>query len=292
MKPLPIKAKQVKKHEKQENIVKSIGDKQWRSTRVLPLCELSGLAKVVHGYGVVLLRRRKLDVRNLYRRVVVDAIRRVVAAALALNGIPSDVVHPGGRDRRLNRGRDLARDIQKGRDTFWTSTSHPIPVGIPPRRATRDRRLSTPRATAPRPHRNTQVPARRLPGHKKLLQRNHRPPHAPSIRSGPSISKPTPRSNKIPLDSIVTDAVPSQQRPQPAVLVRNTARGDLDLGSGLHTLEFHLAQAGLEVLDVLLTAGAGPTLIVADAGEVRAVLWLTPSTPLFPKETGGDRAGW
>lgn len=84
--------------------------------------------------------------------------------------------------------------------------------------------------------------------------------------------------------------MPTQQHPQPAVLVRDAARGELDLGGGFYSLKLHLSQARLEVLDVLLASGAGPPLVVADAGEIRAVLWRTPSTPSFPRETGGRQS--
>lgn len=63
-----------------------------------------------------------------------------------------------------------------------------------------------------------------------------------------------------------------QQGAQAAVLVGNAAGGQLDLGGGLDALKLDAAEARLEVLDVLLAPGARPALVVADAGEVRAVL--------------------
>lgn len=81
------------------------------------------------------------------------------------------------------------------------------------------------------------------------------------------------RRLQVRLDVLVAHAVLRQQAAQLLVLVCDSARGDLDLGGGFDALEFALAEARFELLEVFFAAGAGAALVVADAREVGFLLW-------------------
>jgi hypothetical protein len=73
-------------------------------------------------------------------------------------------------------------------------------------------------------------------------------------------------------DVVLAHALLVQQLTQEPVLVRDAARGHLDLCRGLYALELACSETLLEFLEVLSLASTRSSLVVSDAREIGPLL--------------------